>query len=55
MSFLIFNLNKNFIYVIAHWILDIPICILINLKEEYYTMNENIIKNEYMYLYVFNF
>ena len=48
MSCLILNLNKNFIYVIAFWILDIPVRIIFNLLDEYYKMNDDIIKDEYI-------
>ena len=49
MSFLIFNFTKNFIYVVAYWILDIPVRILVNLKGEYFTWNEDIAKTEYIF------
>ena len=49
MSFLIFNFSKNFIYVVVYWILDIPLRILMNLKVEYFTMTEDLVKNEYFF------
>ena len=49
MSFLILNFSKNFIYVIIFWILEVPFRILMNLKEEYFTVNEDSTKSEYIF------
>ena len=50
MSLLTWNFDKNFIYVIIYWALEIILRIFLILKEEYFKMSKNIVHNEYMFV-----
>ena len=48
MSWLTFNCNKDFIYILIYWILEISFRIVFNLKEDYFQIGNNEVENEYM-------
>ena len=48
------NCDKNFIYVIIYWILEIIFLLILNLKSEYFIMTDDIVKNEYMFVIFLN-
>ena len=54
MSLLTWNFDKNFIYVIIYWALEIILRIFLILKEEYFKMSKNIVHNEYMFVIFLN-
>ena len=54
MSLLTWNFDKNFIYVIIYWALEIILRIFLNSKEEYFKMSKNIVHNEYMFVIFLN-
>ena len=54
MSLLTWNFDKNFIYVIIYWALEIILRIFLISKEEYFKMSKNIVHNEYMFVIFLN-
>ena len=54
MSSIQLNCDKNFIYVIIYWILEIIFRLLMYLKAEYFIMSDDIVKNEYMFVIFLN-
>ena len=49
MSLITWNFDKNFIYVIVYWILEIIYRIFFYLKENYYKITNDIVHDEYIF------
>ena len=54
MALLTLNFDKNFIYVIIFWALEITFRILSTYKREYFEMIQDNIQNEYMFVILSN-
>ena len=54
MSFLTWNFDKNFIYVIIYWILEISYRIVLYEKDDFFKMTMDIIHDEYMIVILLN-
>ena len=50
MSLLTWNFDKNFIYVIVYWILEIIYRILVTLKGNYFSISKNTVHDEYSFV-----
>ena len=54
MSLITWNFNKNFIYVIIYWILEIVYRVILYLKRNYFEITKNIVYYEYIFLILNN-
>ena len=54
MPFLTWNFDKNFIYVIIYWILEISYRIVLYEKDDFFKMTMDIIHDEYMIVILLN-
>ena len=54
MSLIRWNFDKNFIYVIIYWVIEISIRILSSLKPEFFKLSKDTVNNEYIFV-ILNF
>ena len=54
MAILTFKKNKNFIYAIIYWILEIIFRLVSNLKKDFFKMSSDSVQNEYMFVILLN-
>ena len=54
MSFLTWNFDKNFIYVIIYWILEIIYRVILYTKREYFEITKQIVLSEYLIVIFLN-
>ena len=54
MSLITWNFDKNFIYVIIYWILEIAYRVILYLRRNYFEITKNIVYYEYTFLILYN-